>query len=71
VHEGSPADRQVSARHWKAPYYQSGTQEAQLLPSTILQAGEEGKVTERRTLNIAPELKSNDEIKYLTSLVEL
>jgi hypothetical protein len=37
----------------KTPNCQSGTQEAQLLPGTIIQASGDGKVIERRTLNIA------------------
>jgi hypothetical protein len=52
----------------KTPNCQSGTQEAQLLPGTIVQAVGDGKVIERRTLNIAPELKSNDEIDCLTAI---
>lgn len=50
----------------KTPNCQSGTQEAQLLPGTIIQASGDGKVIERGTLNIASELKSNAKTNYLS-----
>jgi len=55
----------------KTPNCQSGTQEAQLLPGTIGQPAGDDKVIERRTLNIASELKSNREKNCLTSVVLL
>lgn len=55
----------------KTPNCQSGTQEAQLLPGTIVQAAGEDKVIERRTLNIASELKSNREVNCSTSVILL
>lgn len=51
----------------KTPNCRSGTQEAQLLRHTIGEAAQDGKVIERRTLNIALELKSNRQLKHLTN----
>jgi hypothetical protein len=42
----------------KTPCFHSGTRKVQLLPARIIRASAHGKVIERRTLNIAHQLRS-------------
>jgi hypothetical protein len=51
----------------RTPCFRSGTQEAQLLAGRITPTPDDGKVIERRTLNIAYELRSNHRILTVLS----